>query len=713
MKKLIAIIMTFAMCFAFVPFMDEANYTASAETALTAPQTPIINLTPYLDAPATVEVTVPTTSQVLDLVKKDNVVVYLQLDWKLDGEGITDDWKYAPAWDTAVNSVEGSYWEKVDYAIGEGEESLSLTLFDYEVSMDENSEAEPREWQYIVPKESLTKINVGGEDTIGINYNRYALKTRARYVEMIETYDEDTGEYSYAYSYSPWSEVASYGNFSADYAAIDNLLVNPDFEEGLTGWKNPDGAWCVLFEESGYYPQHGRFLAWPRFTEKTDQSDRGKSYIYQDIPLNAGDIGKTFVFNTLLCNFDQGDCDMGKIKVKYMDANGKAIKEYTQDQRNPHWNSQSVISTIPKGAVKARIMLYAIRYVGSDIDAYYDYSSAYISDTPIFPVKIKESESRRKAKAGDVLKLTASNGQTENPADYVWSSSFNKGATVDKNGVVTMHTDCEDGVAIYAKDTNGVTGVYWINSEECLGEVKISSSSYAYTGAAKKPAVTVVDGAGRTLKKDADYTVSYKNNVNVGTATITVTGLGMYEDQTLTKKFKITAASIEKFSAKVEYAGTVYSGSAKKPAVTLKNAAGDKLKKDTDYTVSYKNNKDVGKATVTITGKGSYKGTIKKTFKINPKGTTISSLTAAGKGFTVKYKKQATQTTGYQIRYSTKSSMASTKTVTVNSNKTLSAKVTNLAAKTKYYVQVRTYKTVNKTKYYSDWSKLKDVKTKK
>lgn len=74
--------------------------------------------------------------------------------------------------------------------------------------------------------------------------------------------------------------------------------------------------------------------------------------------------------------------------------------------------------------------------------------------------------------------------------------------------------------------------------------------------------------------------------------------------------------------------------------------------------------------------------------------------------------KQATQTTGYQIRYSLKSSMANAKTVTVSKNASTSKKVTKLKAKKKYYVQVRTYKTVNGTKYFSKWSGKKAVKTK-
>ncbi len=99
--------------------------------------------------------------------------------------------------------------------------------------------------------------------------------------------------------------------------------------------------------------------------------------------------------------------------------------------------------------------------------------------------------------------------------------------------------------------------------------------------------------------------------------------------------------------------------------------------------------------------------------KLVPPKTKIVKLTAAKKAFTVKWKKTAAaKTTGYQIRYSLKSSMASAKTVTITKKATVSKKITKLKAKKKYYVQVRTYKTVNGKKYFSAWSTKKTVKTK-
>ena len=94
-----------------------------------------------------------------------------------------------------------------------------------------------------------------------------------------------------------------------------------------------------------------------------------------------------------------------------------------------------------------------------------------------------------------------------------------------------------------------------------------------------------------------------------------------------------------------------------------------------------------------------------------PAKTSISKLIKGKKAVTVKWKKKS-DVTGYQIRYSLKSSMKGSKTVTVKSAKTTSKKVKKLKKKKKYYVQVRTYKVVNGKTYWSSWSAKKSVKTK-
>lgn len=168
-------------------------------------------------------------------------------------------------------------------------------------------------------------------------------------------------------------------------------------------------------------------------------------------------------------------------------------------------------------------------------------------------------------------------------------------------------------------------------------------------------------------------------------------------------------------SPRVTFSTTAYTynGKVKTPKVTAKKS-GKVLKNGTDYTVTYPSGrKNVGKYAVKVKFKNGYKGTVTKYFTIKPKATSLSSVKSGSKKFTVKWKKQSTQTTGYQIQYSTSSKFKSPKYVTVTSNKTTSKTIKKLKAKKKYYVRVRTYKTVGKTKYYSSWSKTKSVTTKK
>lgn len=156
----------------------------------------------------------------------------------------------------------------------------------------------------------------------------------------------------------------------------------------------------------------------------------------------------------------------------------------------------------------------------------------------------------------------------------------------------------------------------------------------------------------------------------------------------------------------------VCDGKAKKPAVTVTTVDENYNLPASQYTVSYKNNKNVGKATVIITFKGNYKGKVTKTFKIVPKGTAFTGYTAKKRAVVFRWKKQSKQTSGYEIQYCAKRSFEGAKTVTVNKNKTTSKKIKGLKSNKKYYFRIRTYTTVNGKKYCSGWSHKKSVRVK-
>ena len=172
---------------------------------------------------------------------------------------------------------------------------------------------------------------------------------------------------------------------------------------------------------------------------------------------------------------------------------------------------------------------------------------------------------------------------------------------------------------------------------------------------------------------------------------------------------KISSVSISKTTF-------TYNGKTQTPTVTVKDSKKKTLKNKTDYTVTYsRGRKNVGRYFVKVKFKGNYSG--KKTFYYNivPKATSVKSVKGLSKGMQVNLKLQKTQTTGYQIQYSTFKNFKNAKTVTVK-NTVSAKKITKLMAKKKYFVRVRTYKT---TKFsgknyniYSSWSSAKTVVTK-
>jgi len=155
----------------------------------------------------------------------------------------------------------------------------------------------------------------------------------------------------------------------------------------------------------------------------------------------------------------------------------------------------------------------------------------------------------------------------------------------------------------------------------------------------------------------------------------------------------------------------VYTGKALKPVVDVVHN-NKTLKKDTDYTVSYKKNKAIGTATVTLKGIGSYKGSAKVTFKINPKSVTGLSLTA-GKGMIrATWNKSAGNVGGYQLQYALKKSFNGGKRVTLFKNSVLKRALKNLMSGKTYYVRIRVWKKVGDSTYWSDWSAVQKAKVK-
>ena len=216
---------------------------------------------------------------------------------------------------------------------------------------------------------------------------------------------------------------------------------------------------------------------------------------------------------------------------------------------------------------------------------------------------------------------------------------------------------------------------------------------------ANKPDTLTISG----LSGDKTYYVRVRSYTNVNGKVY----YGAWSDvkSIKTANNDITKATVSGISTKA------FTGKAITQNVTVK-VGNTVLKNGTDYTVSYSNNKKVGKATVKITGKGKYGGVITKTFKINPAKQEIQKLTAKSKAFFIDWAQKGSAT-GYEIQYATNSKFTGAKKVTITNNKTDKTTVSKLSANKKYYVRVRSYTTVGGTKYYGAWSAVKNVTTKK
>ncbi len=162
-------------------------------------------------------------------------------------------------------------------------------------------------------------------------------------------------------------------------------------------------------------------------------------------------------------------------------------------------------------------------------------------------------------------------------------------------------------------------------------DIQLSASSFTYDGTEKKPKITVKSGR-KLLVSGTDYTVSCRNNINVGTASVTITGKGSYSGSQ-TKNFTITPADLTKTKISLSASSFIYDGAEKKPAITIK-AGKKQLTLNKDYTISYKNNTNVGTASVTVTGKGNYTGTISKSFTIAATNLSTADVKLSAASFT-------------------------------------------------------------------------------
>ena len=248
--------------------------------------------------------------------------------------------------------------------------------------------------------------------------------------------------------------------------------------------------------------------------------------------------------------------------------------------------------------------------------------------------------------------------QTDQGLALTWTAASSSVATVSGNVLTTKGVGSTTVTATQAGNSSYLPFSKTYNltvTAKSVSSLTISSiAAVTYNGSAQTPAVTVKDGT-TTLTNGTHYTVSYSNNTNAGTATVTITGKGNYTG-TKTADFTINAKTVSSPTITLSQTSYTYDGNAKQPTVTVKD--GTTTIPSSEYTVGYSNNTNVGTATVTITDKsgGNYTVSGSKTFSITSaalSGVTVTSYegTYDGSAHTI----SVTVPSGATVKYGTAS----------------------------------------------------------
>jgi len=424
-----------------------------------------------------------------------------------------------------------------------------------------------------------------------------------------------------------------------------------------------------------------------------------------NIDKNIIDAGENVVVTVKLDEKITGDYRSVQGQLKY-DTDLMTYDSHEMGEKYAHYSAKYLTTK----------NFFTFSYVDSTADGFSEIPEGTIVSI-VFKTKKDITEDHLNSKLELIMSVQDTSGNTEKTntdislmvcAAHTWKTEYelDKKATIAYDGYKSIHcTKCEakkDVITIPKAAT-----------------VELDSNKCTYNGKVASPKIVVKDAKGNDISSKNYSITTPVGRINAGKYVYVVTFKNDYEGS---EQLMLTINPASITEMKLYYSAYTYSNAVKQPAVTVKAGSlivANKLKSSSNNVkLTYASGrKNVGSYKVTATGKGNYTGTITKTFKINPKGVNISALSKGKKSFTVKWKKPTAtyrkQMTGYQIKYSTSSKMTGAKTVSVKSTTATSKKISSgIKAKKTYYVQLRTYKKIGSTYYYSGWTKTKKVKTK-
>ncbi|MCR1869872.1 C1 family peptidase [Longicatena caecimuris] len=363
------------------------------------------------------------------------------------------------------------------------------------------------------------------------------------------------------------------------------------------------------------------------------------------------------------------------------------------------------------------LLNYGTTRLKNGIDYTLSYKNNIKAGTAQLIIKGKGNYGGRITKNFSIHKRKLTSASSKPLATRTYTGSAQKPLPLLKDGSVTLKNgrdytlsythNVNPGIAkVIAKGKGNYTGsktVSFTIAKRKVSTLKLSHiTDRVYNGCAQKPIPRLTSGK-TLLKNGIHYTLTYKNNVTPGTATVKITGKGNYTGS-MTKTFKIKKRNITTVTMS-KLKDRSYTGKAIQPNVTLTYGK-TVLKKNRDYTLQYGTNKTCGKATLKIVGKGGYGGSMCKTFTIVPKQPTNLHLnTTKHKAVNVSYKKAA-GASGIQIAYCRKGS----KHWNYYQTSRNCYQLHTLSSGKPYQIKVRSYVTTAKVRHYGSWGKVQLVK---
>ncbi len=222
----------------------------------------------------------------------------------------------------------------------------------------------------ISKKKDFSTIFLKHNDTVTTLYQRRSTNNpdNTRFYLRVRAYKKSGSKTIY----SKWSDTKSY-IFSfkkpSSVKATKNLLVNGNAEKGsIKGWKASTDKWKAM--DAYHYsdptrPYKGKYFFW------AENEYSATSTLYQTVSINSKYIGRKAYVTAYTCNWDQSPRDISKIKISFIDNNGKTISSATKTSSTIKWKKIAFNKTIPSGTKKIRISLIAVNKCGMT-DAYFD-----------------------------------------------------------------------------------------------------------------------------------------------------------------------------------------------------------------------------------------------------------------------------------------------------------------------------------------------------